>query len=89
MFGKEILEPRLTCYYGDFDYKYSGKFMKGIPFADAPPVISVLKDQIEAQWEKEFGFKYEFNSVLRPPTYGTEVKFTIFLARENVVRSCF
>jgi len=64
MFGKDIPEPRLTCYYGDYDYKYSGKLMKRIPFAEAPAIINVLKKMCEEQWEKQFGYKYLFNSVL-------------------------
>ncbi|MBC5774441.1 alpha-ketoglutarate-dependent dioxygenase AlkB [Pontibacter sp. KCTC 32443] len=55
MFGKEILLPRLTAWYGDKSYTYSGLNNKPQPWL---PVLLQIKEQVEAAT----GHKY--NSVL-------------------------
>ncbi|CAE7193405.1 ALKBH3, partial [Symbiodinium pilosum] len=57
VFGKEYDEPRLTCYFGDKPYTYSGRTIKPMPWSRAP----VLQD-IRRQVEKVTG--ETFNSVL-------------------------
>ncbi len=51
MFGKEIPEPRLTKYYGDEAYKYSGRQLEATPgWRDEPflkRVLSVVHSQIQ------------------------------------------
>ena len=46
MFGKEIMQPRLTCWYSDpgIDYSYSGIRMKNLPWTEPLPGI---KSRIE------------------------------------------
>jgi alkylated DNA repair dioxygenase AlkB len=55
LFGKSIPEPRLTAWYGPFDYAYSGRRLNAAPFLDP---IAELCERIErASGER-------FNSVL-------------------------
>jgi alkylated DNA repair dioxygenase AlkB len=55
LFGKSIPEPRLTAWFGPFDYAYSGRRLRAAPF---PQSIATLAEQIErASGER-------FNSVL-------------------------
>lgn len=51
IYGKEVLQPRLTAYYGDVDYKYSGKTNKAEPF---PDFINEVAKKLE----------YSYNAVL-------------------------
>lgn len=57
MFGKEVMQPRLTAWYGDTGkaYSYSGITMQPQPWAEA---LSRLKAAIETQTG------YRFNSAL-------------------------
>jgi alkylated DNA repair dioxygenase AlkB len=63
MFGKKILEPRLTAWYGDEgkSYTYSGK--KQEPHAWVEPLIS-LKNKIETTHINTPSVFTPFNSVL-------------------------
>ena len=49
---------RLTCYYGDFAYKYSGRLLQPIPWKEAPQIILNMKKLVEKE------FNIEVNSVL-------------------------
>jgi alkylated DNA repair dioxygenase AlkB len=62
MFGKKVLEPRLTAWYGDGDktYKYSGK--TNIPLPWNEPLLTI-KNKIETQATPSV-FQANFNSVL-------------------------
>ena len=40
IFGKEIPEPRLTMYYGDESYKYSGRLLAATPWTRAPALVT-------------------------------------------------
>lgn len=44
MFGKELLLPRLTAWYGDKGYTYSGLYNKPQPWL---PVLLELKERVE------------------------------------------
>lgn len=46
IFGKEIMQPRLTAFYGDTNkpYKYSGKSMNPLTFI---PELILIKEKIE------------------------------------------
>ncbi|MBL1210487.1 alpha-ketoglutarate-dependent dioxygenase AlkB [Geminocystis sp. GBBB08] len=55
LFGKEILQPRLTAYFGEGQYHYSGIAMEAQIF---PPILLELKAQID----KVSGV--QFNAVL-------------------------
>lgn len=55
LFGKERLLPRLTAWYGDKAYRYSGLLNKPQPWI---PVLETLKDKVEAESGETF------NSVL-------------------------
>ncbi|CAM9493087.1 unnamed protein product, partial [Choristocarpus tenellus] len=64
LFGKEILQPRLTCFYGDrgISYRYSGRTI----FARLWDEIPVLKEAL-AEVENAMGLGGEshfFNCVL-------------------------
>merc|ERR1712194_599308 len=48
MFGKKIPEPRLTCYFGDLAYKYSGRFLEAKSFQDGPEIVAQLRTQVES-----------------------------------------
>lgn len=58
LFGKSIPEPRLTCYYGEFGYKYSGRNLDPRSFDKAPPIVRDIKAKIE------HFLQVKFNSVL-------------------------
>ncbi|CAD7943348.1 unnamed protein product [Amoebophrya sp. A25] len=49
IFGKEIPEPRLTCYFGEHSYKYSGRLLQRAPFdgATCPKVVAEVKREVE------------------------------------------
>lgn len=51
MFGKEVLEPRLTAFYGDKPYKYSGKLMNSQPWS---PLLQRIREDVENVCDKEF-----------------------------------
>lgn len=70
MFGKSILEPRQTCYFGDFPYKYAGRMLEANGFARAPQKLSKVKKSIEEylqqhpSLERKWQDGCNFNSVL-------------------------
>jgi alkylated DNA repair dioxygenase AlkB len=45
MFGREALEPRLTAWFGDADYTYSGRTVRAAPWPDA---LATLLPRVEA-----------------------------------------
>lgn len=55
IFGKEVLEPRLRCWYGEKGYTYSNSYLPPSPF---PNYLIPIKKQIENIT------KATFNSVL-------------------------
>jgi alkylated DNA repair dioxygenase AlkB len=57
IFGKEVLQPRLTSWYGDEDkmYTYSGITMKPLPWTNT---LLQIKEKVE------YITTYKFNSVL-------------------------
>ncbi|TNE44309.1 MAG: alpha-ketoglutarate-dependent dioxygenase AlkB [Deltaproteobacteria bacterium] len=55
MFGKVHKVPRLTAYYGEVGYKYSGVWH---PPAEMPPILQCYLEQLHAVTE------FRFNSVL-------------------------
>jgi len=57
IYGKKVMQPRLTAWYGDANasYRYSGIEMKPLPWI---PSLALIRDRIRQQ----AGF--EFNSVL-------------------------
>jgi len=57
MFGKKVMQPRLTAWYGDpgKSYRYSGIEMKPLPWV---PDLQKIKDRIESE------LNFEFNSAL-------------------------
>lgn len=67
MFGREILQPRLTSWMGDRAYTYSGQKHEPAPM---PAVVRKIKDRIEIQIQKSRDIlgrgarPTEFNSVL-------------------------
>ncbi|CAM9899126.1 unnamed protein product [Scytosiphon promiscuus] len=44
LFGKEILQPRLTCFYGQqgITYRYSGKTLEATPWDSVPAIQEIL-----------------------------------------------
>ena len=44
IFGKEVMQPRLTAWYGDKPYTYSGITMQPLPWT---PVLSAIKEKTE------------------------------------------
>lgn len=54
-FGKLVPEPRLSAWFGERDYTYSGRTVKRAPF---PPTVASLLRRVEATT------KAEFNAVL-------------------------
>jgi alkylated DNA repair dioxygenase AlkB len=48
MFGKEIMQPRLTCWYSDpgIDYSYSGIRMENLPWIEPLPGIKSRIEQL-------------------------------------------
>lgn len=55
LFGKQVPMPRLTAWYGDKGYSYSGLYNKPQPWL---PVLLALKEQVEQ------ASKQPYNSVL-------------------------
>lgn len=51
IFGKQHLQPRLTAYYGDKPYPYSGIVMESQPWI---PVLLNIKSPIETQLNTQF-----------------------------------
>ena len=45
MFGREVLEPRLTAWFGEADYTYSGRTVRAAPW---PPSLAALRDRLDA-----------------------------------------
>ena len=58
IFGKEIPEPRLTMYYGDESYKYSGRLLAATPWTQAPALVNEIRAAVEQRTGRSF------NSVL-------------------------
>jgi alkylated DNA repair dioxygenase AlkB len=44
-YGREVLEPRLTAWFGEADYTYSGRTLRAAPW---PAPIARLRERIEA-----------------------------------------
>jgi alkylated DNA repair dioxygenase AlkB len=44
MFGRELLEPRLTAWFGDADYTYSGRTVRAFPW---PVSLAALRVRVE------------------------------------------
>ena len=64
MFGKKVLEPRLTAWYGEAgkSYTYSGKTQYGLAWTDA---LSLIKNKVEAACQPIINYQPSlFNSVL-------------------------
>ena len=55
LWGKPMLQPRLTAWYGDANYTYSGLTMEALPF---PPLLQEIRLAVEAASGQRF------NSVL-------------------------
>jgi alkylated DNA repair dioxygenase AlkB len=55
VYGKPYLQPRLSAWYGDLSYSYSGIRLEPIPWT---PILLDIKSRVEAL------VKLEFNSVL-------------------------
>ncbi|QYF95123.1 alpha-ketoglutarate-dependent dioxygenase AlkB [Massilia sp. PAMC28688] len=55
LWGKQFLQPRLTCWQGEADYRYSGLTMKAQAWS---PLVATLRDAVET------ASGYRFNSVL-------------------------
>jgi alkylated DNA repair dioxygenase AlkB len=53
MFGKQVLQPRLTALYGDpkVPYGYSGIAMEALPFTEE---LELIKNRLQAFTEQEF-----------------------------------
>jgi alkylated DNA repair dioxygenase AlkB len=51
LFGREILEPRLTAWIGDLDYTYSGRTLRARPW---PPILGELRAKVESAAEQSF-----------------------------------
>jgi alkylated DNA repair dioxygenase AlkB len=53
IFGKEVMQPRLTAWYGDADksYTYSGITMQPQPWSE---VLMIIKERIEAAAQHRF-----------------------------------
>jgi alkylated DNA repair dioxygenase AlkB len=45
LFGREMPVPRMTAWFGDADYKYSGILHRAAPF---PPVVQRLRERAES-----------------------------------------
>jgi len=63
-YGRKILMPRLTAWYGEKEYKYSGTVNKPFPMPDS---ISRIRNSLKKDFEHLPGFKVPgllFNSVL-------------------------
>lgn len=57
VFGKQYEEPRLTCYFGDKEYTYSGRTVKPLPWSRAT-ILQEIKKRVEQTTGETF------NSVL-------------------------
>lgn len=55
LWGKQFLQPRLTCWQGERDYTYSGLTMRAQPFS---PLVAEIRGAVEAASGRPF------NSVL-------------------------
>lgn len=55
LWGKKVLQPRLTAWYGDASYTYSGLTMHALPFT---PLLAEIKQAVEQACGRAF------NSVL-------------------------
>jgi alkylated DNA repair dioxygenase AlkB len=44
MFGRELPEPRLTAWFGEADYTYSGRTLRAAPW---PASLAALRDRID------------------------------------------
>jgi alkylated DNA repair dioxygenase AlkB len=55
LFGREMREPRLTAWFGDSDYTYSGRTMRAAPW---PPSVATIRTRVE------LATSVPFNSVL-------------------------
>jgi alkylated DNA repair dioxygenase AlkB len=44
LWGKQFLQPRLTAWYGDADYTYSGLTMRAMPFT---PLLAEIRQAVE------------------------------------------
>ncbi len=44
MFGRELPEPRLTAWFGDADYTYSGRTLRATPW---PHSLEALRDRLD------------------------------------------
>lgn len=51
IFGKEVMQPRLTAWYGDSSYRYSGITMDPIPWSEK---LLEIKDIVEAHTNQKF-----------------------------------
>ena len=45
MFGREVPEPRLTAWFGEADYTYSGRTVRAAPW---PASLAALRDRVDA-----------------------------------------
>lgn len=50
-FGKRIPEPRLSAWYGDADYTYSGRTLRARPF---PTALAELRAAVERDADRRF-----------------------------------
>ncbi|HZU82800.1 MAG TPA: alpha-ketoglutarate-dependent dioxygenase AlkB, partial [Polyangiaceae bacterium] len=53
LFGRERAEPRLTAWFGDADYTYSGRTLKAAPW---PAPVEVLRRRAERETGVAFNF---------------------------------
>jgi alkylated DNA repair dioxygenase AlkB len=44
MFGREVLEPRLTAWFGEADYTYSGRTLRAAPW---PAALAALRSRVD------------------------------------------
>jgi alkylated DNA repair dioxygenase AlkB len=44
LFGREVREPRLTAWFGDADYRYSGRIVRAAPW---PTPLAALRERVE------------------------------------------
>src|SRR5260370_12507474 len=44
LFGREVREPRLTAWFGDADYTYSGRTMRAAPW---PPSVPAIRSRVQ------------------------------------------
>lgn len=53
VFGKSYDEPRLTCYYGEAPYTYSGRTVQPLPWTSAPTLVEI-RDKVEKATGERF-----------------------------------